>query len=604
MLKLVRYLRHYRKECVLAPLFKLLEAIFGLLVPLVMAQVIDTGLATGDRSYIIGRGILLVVMGIVGLAFALTAQYFCAKLGAGFGTELRDDLFRHIMGLSRADVDRLGKATLVTRVTNDSQVVQDSVNMFFRLVLRSPFVVFGALVLSFLVDGTEGLIYTGTIVALLVIVFAVTRAASRRYVRVQRLLDDVDLSTSQNLEGVRVIRAFRREASEVADFDATATRLRGEQVGVGDVAGLANPLTYAVTNLGLVAVLWVGGLNVDVGTMTQGQLVALVNYSAQILVELVKLANLIVQLSRASGCADRLNEVFATTSSMADGTADATDAAPSVEFRDVTFAYPGAAAPALADVSFTVEPGEVVGIIGGTGSGKTTLADLVMRFYDTTSGQVLVGGRDVRDYSMQSLRRLAGIVEQGPVLFSGTIASNLRWGDQAATDEALLAAASTAQATEVIDRKDAGLAEPVEQLGRNFSGGQRQRLAIARTLARRPRILILDDSSSALDFATDAALRRALRRDCADATCLVISQRVTSIQDASKILVLDRGRLVGQGTHEDLLASCALYREIYDSQVKADEGATDEKDAAEKSASAPAATVAPATPARGGEADA
>ena len=385
MLRLARYLRHYKKECVLAPLFKLLEALFGLIVPLIMAQVIDVGVAQGDRAYILQRGGLLVAMGLLGMLVAFTAQYFAARLAAGFGAELRGDLFRHIMGLARTDIDALGNSTLVTRVTNDTQQVQDGVNMFFRLVLRSPFVVGGALVLVFAIDGTEGLVYTLTIVVILAVVTLVMRIATRLYRSVQRRLDDVLLRTSENLEGVRVIRAFRREADEVSRMDETAGDLRREQVHVGDIAGTLSPLTYAVCNLGLAIALYVGGFKVDVGGLTQGQLVAFVNYSAQILVEGVKLANLIVQESKSAACAARINQVFDTQSSMRDGTLDAACEEPAVVFDDVTFSYADGAAPALSHVSFSAAPGETIGVIGGTGSGKSTLAALIMRFYDTTA---------------------------------------------------------------------------------------------------------------------------------------------------------------------------------------------------------------------------
>ncbi len=567
MLRLARYLRHYKRECVLAPLFKLLEALFGLIVPLIMAQVIDVGVAQGDRAYILQRGTLLVAMGLLGMLVAFTAQYFAARLAAGFGAELRGDLFRHIMGLARTDIDALGNSTLVTRVTNDTQQVQDGVNMFFRLVLRSPFVVGGALVLVFAIDGTEGLVYTLTIVVILAVVALVMRIATRLYRSVQRRLDDVLLRTSENLEGVRVIRAFRREADEVSRMDATAGDLRREQVHVGDIAGTLSPLTYAVCNLGLAIALYVGGFKVDIGGLTQGQLVAFVNYSAQILVEGVKLANLIVQESKAAACAARINQVFDTQSSMRDGTLDAAREEPAVVFDDVTFSYADGAAPALSHVSFSAAPGETIGVIGGTGSGKSTLAALIMRFYDTTGGAVRIGSHDVRDFTLASLRRTAGIVEQGARLFSGTIASNLRWGDPDATDADLERAIAIAQAGDVVASKG-GLAGEVEQLGRNFSGGQRQRLTIARTLVRKPRVLVLDDSSSALDFATDAALRTALHRDLAGTTVFLISQRVTSIQSADRICVLDHGRLAGWGTHDELLASCPVYQEIYASQVK------------------------------------
>ena len=567
MLKLSRYLKGYLKESVLSPIFKLLEAAFELLVPLVVADIIDRGIAGNDRGYIYGRGALLVAMGLVGLCSAVTAQYYSSKAAAGFGTALRDDLFRHIMGLSRAETDGIGQATLVTRMTSDSNQIQNGVNMFFRLVLRSPFIVFGAMLMAYRIKGDEGLLFTGVICALFVIVFFIMRSTVKLYRSVQKKLDGLLLKTSENLEGVRVIRAFRREEPEKAAYRSAAEDLAGEQVRVGRISALMNPLTYAAVNLGLAAVLRTGAVHVDAGDLTQGQVVALVNYISQILVELIKLANLIILLAKASACAKRINEVFAVQNSMEDGTLDATEAEPSVEFRNVGFAYPGAASESVSDISFRAAPGETVGIIGGTGSGKTTIANLIPRFYDAGRGEVVIGGRNVREYTVRSLRKLVGIVEQNARLFSGTIGDNLRWGGGTAGDGELTQAARTAQAADVIASKEKGLGSAVEQSGKNFSGGQKQRLSIARTLAGKPRILILDDSSSALDFATDAALRKAIRSDCAGATVFLISQRVATIRNADRILVLDDGRMAGCGSHAELLKSCGLYREICLSQL-------------------------------------
>lgn len=567
MLKLSRYLKGYLKESVLSPIFKLLEAAFELLVPLVVADIIDRGIAGNDRGYIYGRGALLVAMGLVGLCSAVTAQYYSSKAAAGFGTALRDDLFRHIMGLSRAETDGIGQATLVTRMTSDSNQIQNGVNMFFRLVLRSPFIVFGAMLMAYRIKGDEGLLFTGVICALFVIVFFIMRSTVKLYRSVQKKLDGLLLKTSENLEGVRVIRAFRREEPEKAAYRSAAEDLAGEQVRVGRISALMNPLTYAAVNLGLAAVLRTGAVHVDAGDLTQGQVVALVNYISQILVELIKLANLIILLAKASACAKRINEVFAIQNSMEDGTLDATEAEPSVEFRNVGFAYPGAASESVSDISFRAAPGETVGIIGGTGSGKTTIANLIPRFYDAGRGEVVIGGRNVREYTVRSLRKLVGIVEQNARLFSGTIGDNLRWGGGTAGDGELTQAARTAQAADVIASKEKGLGSAVEQSGKNFSGGQKQRLSIARTLAGKPRILILDDSSSALDFATDAALRKAIRSDCAGATVFLISQRVATIRNADRILVLDDGRMAGCGSHAELLKSCGLYREICLSQL-------------------------------------
>ena len=573
MFKLRRYLAGHYAECVLAPLFKMLEALLQLLVPLVMAQVIDVGIATRDAGYVLAHGALLVGMGVLAWVVAVTAQFFCSRLAAAFGTAMRDDLFAHVLSLSREDVERLGRASLVTRLTNDSQQVQDGLNMFFRLILRSPFVTFGTVIAAFIVDGVEGAVLLVAVLVAGALVLGFMRATTNRYRDIQRGLDEVQLGVSENLEGVRVLRAFRREASEREAFARTARTVRDRQVTTGDISALVNPLTYVTVNCGLVALLWFGGAQVNVGGLTQGQLVALVSYVSQALVELLKLTNLIVLLAKASACAKRINEVFETEPTLADGTLDATpeQGAPALAFDDVSFSYPGAAGDALSHVSFALAPGATLGVIGGTGSGKSTLASLALRFYDVTGGEVEVGGHDVRDLTRHTLRRQVSLVEQGATLFSGTIASNLRWGDPHASEEDLEAAVATAQATGVVAGKEGGLDAQVEQFGRNFSGGQRQRLTIARTLARRPRVLILDDASSALDFATDAALRRAIARDCADMAVVTISQRVTAVRHADQILVLDGGRQVGLGTHEELLEGCPVYREICESQLTAEE---------------------------------
>ena len=573
MFKLRRYLAGHYAECVLAPLFKMLEALLQLLVPLVMAQVIDVGIATRDSGYVLWHGALLVAMGVLAWVVAVTAQFFCSRLASAFGTAMRDDLFRHVLSLSREDVERLGRASLVTRLTNDSQQVQDGLNMFFRLILRSPFVTFGTVVAAFLVDGVEGAVLLVAVLVAGALVLGFMRVTASRYRDLQRGLDEVQLGVSENLEGVRVLRAFRLEAAEREAFSAAATTVRDRQVSTGDVSALVNPLTYLVVNCGLIALLWFGGLQVNVGGLTQGQLVALVSYVSQALVELLKLTNLIVLLAKASACAKRINEVFETAPTLADGTLDAEPAteAPALAFDDVSFSYPGAAGDALSHVSFSLAPGATLGVIGGTGSGKSTLASLALRFYDVTDGEVKVGGNDVRTLTRHTLRRQVSLVEQGATLFSGTIASNLRWGDADASEQDLEAAIATAQATGVVAGKEGGLESEVEQFGRNFSGGQRQRLTIARTLVRRPRVLILDDASSALDFATDAALRRAIARDCAGTAVITISQRVTAVRHADQILVLDGGRQVGLGTHEELLEGCPIYREICESQLTAEE---------------------------------
>lgn len=570
MLKLVRYLRGYGKECVLAPLFKCLEAAFQILVPLVMASVVDEGIAAGNTHHIMASAAALIAMGLVGWVCAVAAQYFSAKLGAGFGTALRDDLFAHVMSLSRSDVDELGTSTLVTRLTNDTSQVQDGVNLFFRLVLRCPIAILGSIGAAYLVSGTEGALFVVVSAIVFLLVWLVMRVAIRGYREVQHGLDGVLLSTAEQLEGVRVLRAFGREDEERRLFDDLLDGLWHRQVYVGDVSGLMNPLTYAAVNLGLVVVLYVGGISIQAGNLTQGALVALVNYMSQMLVELLKLANLVNTLSKSEACARRVNEVFERVPSMTDGELSADGLSGSIEFCDVTFSYPGVAAPSLSHVSFSARPGQVVGVIGGTGSGKSTLASLLMRFYDATSGSVLVGGRDVRTLTLESLHRLVSIVDQRPRLFSGTIESNLRLAAPDASPDQLEHAVEAAQAADVVAAKG-GVAGAVEQLGRNLSGGQRQRLSIARILSRGARILVLDDASSALDLATDARLRHALASEFPGVTQVVISQRISAIRHADLILVLDAGRVVGQGTHEELRRTCDVYEEICASQLEGEE---------------------------------
>lgn len=570
MLKLVRYLRGYGKECVLAPLFKCLEAAFQILVPLVMASVVDEGIAAGNTHHIMASAAALIAMGVVGWVCAVAAQYFSAKLSAGFGTALRDDLFAHVMSLSRSDVDELGTSTLVTRLTNDTNQVQDGVNLFFRLVLRCPITILGSIGAAYFVSGTEGALFVVVSAIVFLLVWLVMRVAIRGYREVQHGLDGVLLSTAEQLEGVRVLRAFGREDEERRLFNGLLDGLWHRQVHVGDISGLMNPLTYAAVNLGLVVVLYVGGISIQAGNLTQGALVALVNYMSQMLVDLLRFATLVNTLSKSEACARRVNEVFERVPSMTDGELSADGLSGSIEFCDVTFSYPGAAAPSLSHVSFSARPGQVVGVIGGTGSGKSTLASLLMRFYDATSGSVLVGGRDVRTLTLESLHRLVSIVDQRPRLFSGTIESNLRLAAPDASPDQLEHAVGAAQAADVVAAKG-GVAGAVEQLGRNLSGGQRQRLSIARTLSREPRILVLDDASSALDLATDARLRHALASEFPGVTQVVISQRISAIRHADLILVLDAGRVVGQGTHEELRRSCDVYEEICASQLEGEE---------------------------------
>lgn len=575
MFKLRRYLRGHYLECVLAPTFKGLEAILQLVVPIVMSQVIDVGIANADTAFILLHAGALVLLAFFCYAVSIVAQYFSSKLAAQFGVAVRDDLFRHVTTLSREDIDRLGRASLVTRITNDTQQAQDGLNLFFRLILRSPFIIVGSVVAAFLVDGWEGAVLLASTTVTVASILYFMGITTKRYRKAQRALDDVQLKCSENLEGTRVLRAFRQENAEMGAFHEVSGTVRDLQLFAGDLSMMVNPLSYLVVNLGLIALLWVGGLQVEVGNLTQGQVVALASYVSQALVELLKLTWLITTIAKAQGCATRINEVFAVQASQTDGKKDAAAAlaghkGPAVAFEDVGFAYPEAAGESLSHVSFSLDAGQTLGVIGGTGSGKSTLASLIMRFYDATSGRVLIGGEDVRDLTQESLRREAALVEQGPRLFSGTIASNLRWGDAEATDEELAAAVACAQAADVVEAKG-GLDGEVEQFGRNFSGGQRQRLAVARTLARRPRILILDDASSALDFATDARMRRAIKRGFADSAVVLISQRVAAVRGADRILVLDGGRQVGLGTHEELLSSCPIYKEICDSQLTGEE---------------------------------
>ncbi|WP_321973733.1 ABC transporter ATP-binding protein [Paratractidigestivibacter sp.] len=572
MFRLRRYLRGHYAECVLAPSFKGLEAILQLLVPIIMSEVIDVGIANKDTAYILLHAGSLVLLAFFCYGISITAQYFSSKLAAQFGTALRDDLFRHVMTLSREDIDRLGRSSLVTRITNDAQQTQDGLNLFFRLILRAPFIIVGSIVAAFIVDGWEGAVLLASVTVAVAIILCFMRITTKRYRKTQKALDEVQLKCSENLEGARVLRAFCQEDAEKAAFGAAAHEVRDLQLSAGNLSSVVNPLTYCAANIGLVALLWVGGLQVNVGNLTQGQVVALVSYVSQTLVELLKLTMLITTLAKAQACASRINEVFDVNPTQVDGKklADAGAGGAAIAFDDVSFAYPDAGGESLTHVSFSLPSGATLGVIGGTGSGKSTLAALAMRFYDATAGRVLVGGTDVRDLTQQSLRQEVGLVEQGPRLFSGTIASNLRWGGTDADDEALMAAVACAQAADVVESKG-GLNGEVEQFGRNFSGGQRQRLAIARTLARRPRVLILDDASSALDFATDAKLRRAIKREYADAAVILISQRVAAVRGSDQILVLDGGRVAGLGTHEELLATCEVYREICDSQLSSEE---------------------------------
>ena len=568
MKKLLSYMKEYRRECVLGPLFKLLEASFELLVPLVMAAVIDTGIKNADRDYVIRMCLVLVGLGVVGLCCSLTAQFFAAKASVGFAAKLRAALFGRVQSLSYADLDREGTSTMITRMTSDVNQVQNGVNLTLRLLLRSPFVVFGAMVMAFTIDWKAALVFVAVIPLLSVVVFGVMLWTMPRYKRVQAGLDQVLSAARENLTGVRVVRAFGREESEVEGFEAQNNALTHLQVFVGKVSALMNPVTYIIINLGAVALIWSGALRVDAGMITQGAVVALLNYMSQILVELVKLANLIINISKALACANRVAAVLDLTPSMASSPEGKAGGSGSVEFDHVALTYPGAGAPSLTGITFTARAGDVIGVIGGTGSGKTSLVNLIPRFYEATEGRVLVGGVDVRQWPAGALRARVGVVPQKAVLFQGTIRENLLWGKENGEDPELWAALEAAQARDFVERKPKSLDEPVEQGGRNFSGGQRQRLTIARALVRRPEILILDDSASALDLATDARLRQAIRGLDYRPTVFIVSQRASSIRHADQIIVLEDGAAVGIGTHEALLESGQVYREIYESQFE------------------------------------
>lgn len=574
MKKLLCYLREYKKECVLGPLFKLLEASFELLVPLVMASIIDVGVKHSDKTYVMTLCLVLVALGAVGLACSLTAQYFAAKASVGFAANLRHALFAKIQTLSYSAMDKAGSATLITRMTSDINQVQNGMNLTLRLLLRSPLVVFGSMLMAFTIDWKAALIFAAVIPLLSAVVFGVMLWTMPRYKQVQSDLDQVLNVTRENLTGVRVIRAFGREQDEVQRFRRENQALTALQVFVGKVSALMNPVTYVLLNLATVALLWVGGNRVDSGAITQGELVALLNYMAQILVELVKLANLIINITKSLACANRVESVLELAPGMEapQNAAAPAGSAGQVEFQNVSLRYPGAGEDSLSNVSFTVQPGQTVGVIGGTGSGKSSLVQLIPRFYDVTGGAVLVGGKDVRDWPPEELRRKIGVVPQRAALFTGTVRENLLWGREDANEDNLWAALETAQAKDFIEEKPKGLDEPVAQGGRNFSGGQRQRLTIARALVRSPEILILDDSASALDFATDLKLRTAIQHLPGRPTVFLVSQRAASLRHADLILVLDDGRVVGAGTHDALLQSCEVYREIYESQFKTEEG--------------------------------
>ncbi len=569
---LIRYLVSYKKESVLAPLFKFLEACFELIVPLVVSAIIDNGI-TGGRgtAYVVGMCGVLVALGAVGLVCAVFAQFFAAKAAAGFAKFLRRDLFNKMQSLSYTEIDSLGTARMITRMTSDVNQVQNGVNMVLRLFMRSPVIVFGAMICAFAIDALAGGIFAGAIAVLCVVVFAILLVTIPLYRKVQGNLDGITAYTRESLTGARVIRAFCNEEKEIAAYNAQNAALKRSQTVAGWVSALMNPLTCAVINAGVIALLYTGAVKVESGTLTTGEVVALYNYISQILVELIKLANLIITVTKSFACAGRLAEVLAMQPSLVHGEKDKKEGMPFISFDKVCMKYAPDAGNALTDVTFTAERGDTIGIIGGTGSGKSTLVNLIPHFYDASEGEVRIDGVNVNGYTDDEIRAKCGIVPQKAVLFNGTIAENLRWGKPDATDEELMRAVECAQAADVVKAKKNGLYEKVEQGGLNFSGGQKQRLTIARALVRRPEILILDDSASALDYATDAKLRRSLKELDYDPTVFIVSQRTSSIRGADKIIVLDHGAVAGVGTHEQLLESCPLYREIHYSQYEKEE---------------------------------
>lgn len=572
MKKLLVYLKDYRKESVLAPLFKLLEAFFELLVPLVMAAIIDRGIENGDSGYIVKLGICLIVLAVVGLTASITAQFFAAKAAVGFSAKLRQALFSYIQDLEFSNIDKVGTATMITRMTSDINQVQNGVNMVLRLFLRSPIIVFGAMIMAFFIDVKSALVFVVAIPLLAVVVMGITFFTIPLYKKVQTALDKVLSTTRENLTGVRVIRAFHREAQEEAQFHQENTALLQLQQFVGRISACMNPVTYVIVNAAIIVLIYTGAVQVDIGNLTRGEVVAIINYMSQVLVELVKLANLIITITKALACADRVASVFeiqpekVSEAEVSGDALTASVAAPYLDFDHVCLTYEGAGAETLREMHFTVNRGETVGIIGGTGSGKSSLVNLIPGFYPVTGGSVRLEGRDLREIPAQELRSRIGMVPQKAVLFKGTIRSNLLWGRPDATDEELWQAIDTAQAREVVEGREGGLDAEIAQNGRNLSGGQRQRLTIARALVRRPEILILDDSASALDYATDARLRSALQALQGELTTFIVSQRASSIRHADKIIVLDDGEMAGVGTHEELLENCTVYQEIYYSQ--------------------------------------
>ena len=577
MKTLLAYLKGYKKESILAPLFKMLEASFELFVPLVMAAIIDVGIANQDKPYIVKMCFVLIALGIIGLVCSITAQYFAAKAATGVGTGIRHGLFEHIQKFTFTEMDQLGTSTLITRMTSDINQIQSGVNLVLRLFLRSPFIVFGAMIMAFTVDVKAALVFVVTIPLLSLIVFGIMLVTMPMYKKVQADLDQVLLATRENLTGARVIRAFNKEEDETKRFENANQILTDAQKYVGRISGMMNPLTYIIVNGAIIALIYVGAVRVDIGDLTQGQVVALINYMSQILVELVKLANLIISVTKAAACLNRVESVLAVKPDMNEGDVrwksnsseadrDLKNKIPVVEFSHVSLTYKGTSDTSLSDINFCAKKGQTIGIIGGTGSGKSSLVNLIPRFYDATEGSVRINGQDIKEYQTENLREHIGVVLQKAVLFKGSIADNLRWGKEDATEQEMYEALDISQAREFVVTKQGGLEFQIEQGGRNLSGGQKQRMTIARALVRKPEILILDDSASALDFATDAALRKSIKEMKNQPTVFIVSQRAASIQYADQIIVLDDGAMAGIGTHEELLKDCPVYQEIYYSQ--------------------------------------
>lgn len=573
MKHLLKYLKNYKHQTILAPLFKMLEATFELFVPLVMANIIDIGIKQGNKPYIYRMGGLLLLLALIGLVCAITAQYYSAKAAMGFGKELRADLFQHIGELSYREIDKNGTATLITRMTSDVNQIQTGVNLVLRLFLRSPFIVFGAVIMAFTINVKAAMVFAVVLPLLILVVFGIMFLSIPLYKKVQERLDKVTLITRENLVGARVIRAFNREKEEVAQFDGAADRLMKTQLFVGRISAFLNPVTYVIINLGIAALIYKGAIRVYDGAITQGEVVALVNYMSQILIELVKLANLIINCTKAVACANRVDAVLSQQSSIVykEEVVQEIPNAPRVEFRNAGLAYNGSSVNSIEGLNLSVMPGETIGVIGGTGSGKSSLVNLIPRFYDATEGDVLVDGVNVKDYQKEQLRDKIGVVPQKAVLFKGTIEENLKWGKKDATEEEMQEALSIAQAKEFVDEKEGGVKFQLNQGAKNLSGGQKQRLTIARAVIKKPEILILDDSSSALDYATDARLRKALRENTHDMTVFIVSQRSSSIRHADQIIVLEDGKVVGLGRHAELVKNCEVYREICLSQMSEEE---------------------------------